>query len=300
MGEDPVVTDPDQTQVEQALRALDMFVVCELSMTETAKLADVVLPAASFAEKDGTFSNCERRVQRVRKAVEPPGEARADWQILGMLAERMRGNCSFASAEAVFDEIAALTPIYSAMSYARLGHRGLQWPCDAEHPDGSPVLHSVRFPLGRGRLIPVDHHGPAEVPDAEYPLCLTTGRLHFHYGCGSMTRKSPLLERESPRGVLFIHPLDAKALGIAQDTPVRVRSRRGMVETRAVLSDDVAKGLVAIPYHFREAPSNRLTNDVQDPITKMPELKACAVRVERLPEGTVPRTRQQLARLFEP
>ena len=216
-----------------------------------------------------------------------------------MLAERMGGKCAYESAQAVFDEMAALTPIYSGMRFARLGRNGLQWPCDEEHPEGSPVLHTLRFPLGRGRLVPVDHHGPAELPDADYPLCLTTGRLHFHYGCGSMTRKSPLLERETPRGVLFIHSLDAKALGISHGAPVRVRSRRGMLETRAVLSDDVVPGLCAMPYHFKEAPSNQLTNDVQDPVTKMPELKVCAVRVERLPEDSIPRTRQHLARLFE-
>ena len=181
------------------------------------------------------------------------------------------------------------------MSYAGIEQAGgLQWPCDAEHPQGTPYLHAERFPIGRARMLPVDHVGPAERPDRDYPLWLTTTRLHYHYGCGSMTRKSPLLERETPRGVLFIHPDDASSLGLREDTPVRVLSRRGMLETRAVLSDQVPPGLVSIPYHFREAPSNQLTNDVQDPVTRMPELKACAVRVERLPEGTQPRTHAQI------
>jgi len=296
LGEDPVVTDPDQNQVEAALKALDMFVVCELTLTETAKLADVVLPAASFAEKDGTFTNCERRVQRVRAAVTPPGLARADWRILGDLAQRLGyAGLEYPNAEGIFNEIARLTPIYSAMSYAGIERaQGLQWPCDAEHPLGTPVLHEKTFPIGRARLIPVDHHGPAEEPDKEYPLSLTTTRLHFHYGCGSMTRKSPLLERETPRGVLFIHPDDARALGLVQGSAVRVSSRRGALETRAVLSDEVPPGLVAMPYHFKEAPSNQLTNDAQDPITKMPELKICAVRVDRLPEGHLPRGRDEL------
>jgi formate dehydrogenase major subunit len=287
LGEDPVVTDPDQHAVERALRALDMLAVVELTMTETAKLADVVLPAASFAEKDGTFTSCERRVQRVRAAVPPPFEARADSEILGELAARLGyDGMRYARAEQVFDEVAALAPIYSAMSYARLEReQGLCWPCDPAHPDGTPRLHEHGFPIGRARMVPLDQHGPAELPDAEYPLALTTSRLGFHYGCGSMTRKSPLLERETPRGVLYIHPQDAARLGLTQGSPVRIRSRRGEVDTGVVLSDEVPEGLVSMPYHFREAPSNRLTNDVQDPVTHMPELKVCAVHVEPRPAG---------------
>jgi formate dehydrogenase major subunit len=282
LGEDPVVTDPDQCSVEKALRALDLLVVVELTMTETAKLADVILPAASFAEKDGTFTSCERRVQRVRAAVPPPGEARADHVMLGELARRLGyDGMTYPSAEAIFDELASLTPIYSAMSYARLAEaHGLCWPCDAEHPDGMPRLHEHGFPIGRARLVPLDHHGPAETTDAEYPLVLTTNRLGFHYGCGSMTRKSPLLERETPRGLLYIHPRDAARLRLVQGSSLRVRSRRGEVDTAAMISDEVPEGLVAMPYHFKEAPSNRLTNDAQDPVTRMPELKVCAVSVE--------------------
>lgn len=298
MGEDPVVTDPDQNQVEAALRALDTLVVFELTLTETAKLADVVLPVASFAEKDGTFTNCERRVQRVRAAVPPPGEARPDWWILGKLARRVAGyeGMAYDGAEAIFDELTSLTPSYSAMSYPRIEQRGgLQWPCDAEHPDGTPYLHAGRFPIGRARMVPLEHQGPAERPDSEYPLWLTTQRLHYHYGCGSMTRKSPLLERETPPGLLFIHPDDAATHGLVQGGGVRVCSRRGVVETRALISDQVPPGLVSMPYHFKEAPSNQLTNDAQDPLTKMPELKACAVRIEALPAEVAPRTRAELA-----
>lgn len=254
-------------------------------MTETARLADVILPAAAFSEKDGTFTNCERRVQRVRAAVAPPGEAKADWRILGELAERLGySGMGWHSAEQIFDEMAALTPLYEAMSYAALDHNGgLQWPCDRAHPAGTALLHEKAFPHSRGRLIPVEHADPAEMPDADYPLFLTTTRLHYHYGCGSMTRKSPLLERETPNGVLFIHPSDAAALHIRNGSPVVIRSRRGEVATRAVLSADLPPGTVAMPYHFKEAPSNQLTNNAQDPVTRMPELKACAVRVELLP-----------------
>ncbi|WP_461480839.1 formate dehydrogenase subunit alpha [Porticoccus sp.] len=295
-GEDPVITDPDQNQERLALSRLDLLVVAELTMTDTARMADVVLPAASFAEKSGTFTNCERRVQHVRQALPPPGEARGDWQWLAAIARQLGSDqLDWADSEAVFREMAALTPSYSAMSYPRLDeHSGLQWPCSAETPEGTPVLHRNSFPIGRARLIPVHATAIDEPADAEYPLLLTTNRLHFHYGCGSMTRKSPLLEREIPPGLLFINPADARGLGIAHRAPVGVRSRRGYLETCAMLSEDLPPGLVSMPYHFREAPSNQLTNNAQDPVTKMPELKACAVAVEPLPPGQVPRTMDQL------
>ncbi len=293
IGEDPVVTDPDQHQVARAFAALDFLVVFELTLTETAKMADVVLPAAAFVEKDGTFTNCERRVQRIRKAVDAPGSARCDWQILGDLAARMGyPGMQWANAEAVFDEMAALAPIFSAMSYAELdAQQGLHWPCDTEHPHGSPLLHAHSFPLGRARLIPVSQVEPAEQPDAAYPWVFTTHRFHFHYNCGSMTRKSPLLERETPAGLVLMHPRDAAEHGFADLQAVRVSSRRGQVEARLQLTDDLPRGTVAMPYHFREAPCNRLTNDAMDPVSKMPELKACAVAIEPLPAGSLPHNR---------
>ncbi len=281
MGEDPVVTDPDQHHVQRALRALDLLVVVELVMTETAAMADVILPAAAFSEKQGTFTNCERRVQRIEAAVPAPGEAKPDWQILGELADRLGYHgMAWPDAEAIFSEITALTPLYQGMSYPGLAeNHGLQWPCNEQAPNGTPRLHSRTFSRGKGRLIPVRHADPAEMPDEAYPLFLTTTRLHYHYGCGSMTRKSPLLERETPGGILFINPADAQALAIGSQARVRICSRRGEVETRAVITDEVPPGTVAMPYHFKEAPSNRLTNTAQDPVTRMPELKACAVRV---------------------
>ena len=282
LGEDPVVTDPGQHFVKRALASLDCLIVAELFRTETAEMADIVFPVASFAEKDGTFTSTERRVQRVRRAVAPPGVARADWEILEALAVRLGRSLGFERAEAIFAEMAALTPSYRGMSYTRLERGGgLQWPCpDAEHP-GTPVLHRERFPRGRGRLIPVGHTPPAELPDHDYPLQLTTFRLHHQYGSGSMTRRAPLLERENPRGLLWIHATDAARRHIVDGTAVRVRSRRGEVTTHAVVSDDVPPGTVAMPYHFREAPPNLVTNDALDPIARMPELKVCAVAVER-------------------
>lgn len=289
-GEDPALTDPDQTEVASALKKLDLLVVLEMHLTDTAKLADYILPVASFAEKDGTFTNCERRVQRVRKAVDAPGDCKTDWQIFAELSQRLGyDGLAWPSAADIFTEMTQLMPIFSAMSYARLDqHQGLQWPCDAEHPQGSPLLHRERFPLqasGRARLLCVEAAEPAELPDAEYPLAFTTQRLHFQYGCGSMTRCAPVLERETPAGLLFMHPDDAAAQGLHQHSPVTVFSRRGEVDTRVELTADLPRGLVSMPYHFSEAPCNRLTNNVQDPVTKMPELKACAVRVEAREEA---------------
>ncbi|MBA6265810.1 formate dehydrogenase subunit alpha [Colwellia sp. Bg11-12] len=295
-GEDPVVTDPDQNHVKSSLKNLDLLVVAELTMTETAKLADIILPAASFAEKDGTFTNCERRVQKVNQALAPLGEAKGDWQWLQALAKQMGSQLlNWQNSEEVFNEMASLTPDYQAMTYQKISdNSGLQWPCTFDAPEGTSILHQQSFPIGRARFIRVNHVDIDEPIDDLFPLLLTTNRLHFHYGCGSMTRKSPLLERETPPGLLFINPIDAHALDITHQAPVSIKSRRGYVETRAMLSDDVPVGLVAMPYHFKEAPSNQLTNTAQDPVTKMPELKACAVAVTPLAKGQPPKTIQQL------
>jgi formate dehydrogenase major subunit len=295
-GEDPVVTDPDQNQVKSSLKNLDLLVVAELTLTETAKLADFVLPAASFAEKEGTFTNCERRVQRLNQVLAPVGQAKGDWQWLKALAKQMGSDqLNWSTTEAVFSEIASLTPSYQAMTYQKLDENyGLQWPCTNESPNGTAILHTTSFPIGKAQLISVSHTDVDEMPDKDYPLQLTTNRLHFHYGCGSMTRNSPLLERETPVGILFINPVDANNLEIHHQDSVSVKSRRGYLETRAMLTQDVPVGLVSMPYHFKEAPSNQLTNTAQDPVTKMPELKACAVIVKALGEGKVPKTIAQL------
>lgn len=281
IGEDPVVTDPGGRFVARALGRLDCLIVSELFLTETAKLADVVFPAAAFAEKDGTFTSTERRVQRVRRVVPPPGEARSDWEMLEGIAARLGRPLGFRDAAGIFAEMAALTPSYAGISHARLAvPGGLCWPCpSAEHP-GTPRLHETTFPRGRARLVPVDWTPPAELPDREYPLQLTTFRLHHQYGSGSMTRRAPLLERENPSGFLWMHASDAARRQLATGTRVRVRSRRGEVTTRVLVSDDVPPGVVAMPYHFAEASPNLVTNDALDPIARMPELKVCAVAVE--------------------
>ncbi len=295
-GEDPVVTDPDQNQVKSSLKNLDLLVVAELTLTETAKLADIVLPAASFAEKEGTFTNCERRVQKLNQALAPVGQAKGDWQWLQSLAKEMGSEqLNWQNSEEVFNEITSLTPPYQAMNYQKLDDNyGLQWPCTNNSPNGTTILHSTSFPIGKAKLIAINHSDIDEMPNEEFPLQLTTNRLHFHYGCGSMTRNSPLLERETPAGILFINPIDADNLNISHFSAVSVKSRRGYLETRAILTKDVPVGLVSMPYHFKEAPSNQLTNTAQDPVTKMPELKACAVMVTALTQGQTPKTIEQL------
>jgi len=295
-GEDPVVTDPDQNHVKSSLKNLDLLVVAELTLTETAKLADIILPAASFAEKGGTFTNCERRVQLLNQVLAPVGKARGDWQWLQALSKEMGSDqLNWSTTEEIFNEIASLTPSYQAMNYKKLmKNYGLQWPCNKDSPNGTDILHRISFPIGKANLIPVSHTDIDELPDKNYPLQLTTNRLHFHYNCGSMTRNSPLLERETPPGILFINPIDAKNLNINHLDAVGIKSRRGYVETRAMVTKDVPMGLVTMPYHFKEAPTNQLTNTAQDPITKMPELKACAVVVSALAKNKMPKTIAQL------
>ncbi len=281
VGENPVISDPDKSHVEAALENLDFLVVQDIFLTETASLADVVLPAASFAEKEGTFTNTERRLQRVRKAVEPPGDARPDSEIISMLGRAMGHDFSYPNASAIMDEIALLTPSYGGFSHRRLDQQPLHWPCpDAEHP-GTPVLHVGAFPRGRGRLTAVRYSPPAEATDRDYPLLLGTGRRPYHYHTGTMTRRSPL-SVISPAETLDINPQDAEELGIADGDTVRIYSRRGQMDVAARTTDRVAKGTVFASFHFSEAPVNVLTNPARDKVAGIPELKVSAVRVERL------------------
>ena len=280
MGENPMLSDPDVTRVEEALRHLDLLVVQDIFLSETARLAHVVLPAAAFAEKDGTFTNTERRVQRVRKAIDPPGEARTDWEILGDLAGRMGYAMRYPEASAIQDEIARLVPSYGGITYARLDAGGLQWPCpDAAHP-GTPYLHKDRFARGKGKFHPVAFLPPKELPDDDYPLLLSTGRILQHFHTGTMSRRSDVLDRLVSIGAIEIHPADAQRLGVVDGQAVRVRSRRGEIEIAARVTDRVAPGSVFLAFHYREAPANRLTIAALDPVAKIPEFKVCAVRIE--------------------
>jgi len=290
MGENPMLSDPDLTHVKHALESLEFLVVQDIFLTETAELADVVLPAACYAERDGTQTSTERRVQMWRKAQSPPGEAKEDWQIISELAARMgyAKQFPYKSAEEIFTEVAALTPSYHGMNYERLNKpEALHWPCPTtEHP-GTPILHKEKFshPDGIGVFAPIEWKPPAEVPDAEYPFVLTTGRVLWHWHTGSMTRRSATLDAEVPTGWIEINPEDAKALGIKNKEKVRAITRRGSVDVPAKVTPDIMKGIMFMPFHFAECAANILTNNALDPIAKIPEFKACAVKIEKITEA---------------
>jgi predicted molibdopterin-dependent oxidoreductase YjgC len=283
VGENVALSDPDSHHVVQALDQLDFLVVSELFMTETAQLADVVFPAASFAEKEGTFSNTERRVQRVRKAINPIGQCRTDWEIVCEVAKRMSAPAGFdfKSADAIMNEIASLTPQYAGISHARIDARGLQWPVPNQDHPGTPILHTEKFTRGKGLFSPVEHQEPAENPDELFPFTLTTGRILHHYHTGAMTRRVPGLEQIAPEERVELNPDDAAKLGVGDGDWLHISSRRGHVDARAWVTDRVGNGVVFMTFHYAEALTNALTNTAVDPIAKIPELKVCAVKVEK-------------------
>lgn len=286
IGENPKLSDPDWKHLDEAIRKLDLLVVQELFLSETAQVADVVFPAASVAEKEGTFTNSERRCMRLRKAVEPPGNALADWEILMRLSQAMGYPMSYPSSEAIFAEMSLLTPSYAGMSYERLGLDGLAWPCpDSSHP-GTPYLHKDRFLRlnGKAKFHAVAYLDPAEMPDEEYPYFLTTGRMFAQYHTGTMTRVSPHLDSEQVNGYVEIHPSDAAHLKVQEGDIVVLSSRRGKMEAPARLTDAVKPGVFFLPIHFGENPANVLTNPALDPIAKIPEFKVSAVKAEKLRE----------------
>ncbi|MDD4876410.1 MAG: formate dehydrogenase subunit alpha [Dehalococcoidales bacterium] len=285
MGENPMVSDPDINHVKEALENLEFLVVQDIFLTETAQLADIVLPATTYAEKDGTFTSTERLVQLIRTAIEPIGESRPDWKIISDLAKLM-GSIDFKynSPSEIMDEIAALTPSYHGISNARLEEGGLAWPCPtSEHP-GTPFLHKEKFtrPNGKGQLFGIEFKEAAELPDKEYPFLLTTGRVTFHFHTGTMTRRTALLDREVPTGFVEINPADAEKLGIRDEELVSVQSRRGKIEIKAMVTDRIPENIVFIPFHFAECAANLLTNSAYDPVAKIPEFKVCAVKVEKI------------------
>ena len=284
MGENPMVADPDVNHARHCLEQLEFLVVQDIFPSETAQLAHVVLPGASFVEKDGTFTATDRRVQRVRKAIEPIGDAKADWEIICLLAQKMGASgFDFPSPKEVMDEIAQLTPIYGGVSYERLEQLGfLQWPVPAlDHP-GTPYLHKAKFSRGLGHFHALEFKEAAELTDEEYPFILTTGRLMFHWHTGTMTRRSEKLHQEVPEAYVEIHPDDASQIGLNGGKRVRVASRRGEIELGVRVTKRIRPGVVFIPFHFAEAAANALTNAALDPTAKIPEYKVCAVKVERV------------------
>ena len=282
LGENPILSYPDAGHVEEALKKCEFLVVQDIFMTETARLADVVLPGASFAEDEGTFTNTERRVSRVRKAVEPVGQSRSNLDILCDLAARLGLKWSATTPEAVMAEIASLTPSYAGISYSRLEGDGLVWPCpDASHP-GTPILYLESFTRGKGLFSALEHQEPAEPPSAEYPYTMTTGRILYQYHGGSMSRRSVGLEYLAPRCEVEIHPDDAAELGLADGDMVSVASRRGEITAYAKVTDRVLPKAIYIPFHYAEAAVNKLTNPALDPVSKIPEYKVCAVRMKKV------------------
>jgi formate dehydrogenase alpha subunit len=296
LAENPMMTDPDVNHVRKCLQSLDLLVVQEIFMSETAELADVVLPGACFAEKDGTFTNSERRVQRVRKAVNPPGKALPDWQIICDLAKRVEVRLARAKSEARFGgwdyahpsevmaEINALAPIYGGVTYERIEQEGLQWPCRTTEDPGTPILHVGQFSRGLGKFHGVEWQSAKEMPDDQYPFLLTTGRVLFHFHGGSMTRRSAGLDEIYPEALIEINPQDARQLSIGHGDMVRVASRRGEVVAKAEVVDRPDPGVVFMTFHFQEAPANVLTIAALDPVAKIPEYKVAAVRIEPLTE----------------
>jgi formate dehydrogenase alpha subunit len=294
IGEDPVMSDPDTNHIRHCLEELDFLVLQEIFPSETAAYADVLLPGASFAEKTGTFTNTERRVQMVRQAIEPLGDSKPDWWILSQLAkklmvrisERVQKEAPYAGWEyqntsEIMSEINAVTPSYGGITHARLeaGER-LQWPCPtADHP-GTPVLHTKQFTRGKGKFMPIDHVPPAERPDDEYPMVMSTGRVLYHWHGGQMTRRAAGIMQVYGEALVEVNPDDAVKLGLNGKTFVRITSRRGSIEAKAWVTDRVPPGMVYANFHFPEASANELTHASLDPVSKIPSYKVTAVKVE--------------------
>jgi formate dehydrogenase major subunit/formate dehydrogenase alpha subunit len=285
-GENPAVSDPNMTHSVKAFEALEFLVVQDIFMTETAELADVVLPGASFAEKEGTFTCSERRVQRVRKAINAPGEALSDLAIIDQVYKRIANSGDLtqtADPLEVFDEIASLWPGLAGMSYNRLEKNSLQWPCPtADHP-GTEYLFKDGFSRegGKAMFTPVPFVSSKELPDKEYPYVLTTGRELFHYHTGTMTRRSTGLNRVAPEAFVEVNPADADVLGVSSGELLTVTSRRGEIKLKARVSKIVPPNVVFIPFHYSEAAANLLTSDAMDPVCKIMEAKVCAVKIEK-------------------
>lgn len=283
LGENPFISDPNTNKVRKALAALDFLVVQDIFLTETAEFADVVLPASSYLEKTGTYTNTDRRVQLGRQVLEPPGEAQQDWSIVCQIGERVGLPMKYESTADVFAEFADLTDNYRGLSHENLGRTGKLWPCaDPAVSDGEQILFGDRFPTasGRGKFVACGYQPADELPDAEYPYVLNTGRVLQHWHTGSMTRRSAALAAIEPEAFAALHPDDLEALEITNGQAIQVSSRRGAIELAARADTSVHRGNVFIPFHFREAAANVLTTDALDPYGKIPEFKFCAVRID--------------------
>ncbi|ENI8074010.1 formate dehydrogenase subunit alpha [Vibrio vulnificus] len=281
MGENPVLSDPNQAHVIEGLEALDFLVVQDIFLTETAQYADVVLPSCSFAEKSGHFTNTERRVQRISPAVNPPGEAKEDWRIIQEIANAMGSDWHYRSVADITNEITRVTPQYAGLKWENITPEGVQWPSNKNNPAGTRIMHQTQFTRGKGQMEAIPFRYAAELPDEEYPLVLTTGRVLEQFHTGTMTRKTQGLNNlAGPRAMISVQ--DAEALGIGNGDMLKVSTRRGEIEIAAFVTKRMQAGVVFIPFHFVESPVNRLTTTATDPHAKIPEFKVSAVRIEKL------------------
>ncbi|MCK4973353.1 MAG: molybdopterin-dependent oxidoreductase, partial [Candidatus Heimdallarchaeota archaeon] len=273
MGENPALSDPNLNHVRQALEKIEFLVVQDIFITETAKYADVILPGKTFAEKDGTFTNTERRVQRVRKAVGQIGDRKDDWDILQIMLNRFGIKADYQNPSEIMDEIAEVSPIYAGIDYTRIEEVGLQWPCKDKNHSGTKILHQGEFSRGKGKFHTISYIDPAELPDDEYPLILTTGRILYHFHTGEMSRRSKSLHERRPIERSQVSLADAERLNIKDGDKIFIESRRGKIETTARVTDKIQKGVVFMSFHYKESAANLLTNDALDPLAKIPEFK---------------------------
>ncbi len=284
VGENPVLTEANAKHAQKALKELDFLVSQDIFLTESGQYADVVLPAASFAEKEGTFTNTERRVQRVRQVIPPRGDSKPDWWITSQIAKAMgESGFDFQSPEEIMNEINEVSPIYGGITYKRIEERGLQWPCKDKKDPGTPYLHKGKFSRGKGKFVPLDYKPSAEIANKTYPLILTTDRSLYHYHT-VMTRKAEGLDELHQEELIKLHPDDAAQFGVRDGQWVEISSRRGTIKARAHVTDICQPGMVSMTFHFVEAPTNEITNPALDPIAKIPETKVSAVKITPLPE----------------
>jgi formate dehydrogenase alpha subunit len=281
MGENPMLSDPDVNHIENSIKSLEFLVVQDIFLTETAKYADVVLPGVSFAEKDGTFTNSERKVQRIVKAIQKVGESMEDCWIISELSKKMEYPMDYNSPEDIMEEIRKVTPSYAGITYKRIQNDGIPWPCPIKDHPGTPILHVEKFVKGKGQFFAIDYKSPTELPDKEFPFLLTTGSVLQHYHTGTMTRKGKGLNMLYPELLAEVNPDDAENLGIVSGDFIHITSRRGDIKVKVLISERPDRGIIFVPFHFAEAPANMLTINSIDPIAKIPEYKVCAVKIEK-------------------
>lgn len=283
MAENPVLSDPDQTHVINVLEELEFLGVQDIFLTETAELAQVVLPGTTWLERSGTYTNTERRVQIFYKALEPYANSMPDWKIICEISNRLGYPMNYASPEEILNEINKVAPIYGGITWKRLENSyGLQWPCRDENDPGTPILHAAKFARGKGKFHALEWKVPPEWRDKEYPFILTTGRVYYHWHTGTMTRKIPILEREAPVPFVEMNPEDMKEMNVRKNSIVKLTSRRGEITAFVRENKGLPRKVVFMPFHYKESPANKLVGDFLDPVSKIPELKVTAIKVEKV------------------